>query len=52
MWFDRRRGTALALISSGQYVAGAVWPPVFERGIAAFGWRPPCWLFGLFAAAC
>ena len=38
-WFDRRRGTALALISSGQYVAGAIWPPVFERGIARFGWR-------------
>jgi MFS family permease len=38
-WFDRRRGTALALISSGQYVAGAVWPPVFERGIALVGWR-------------
>ncbi|HZB93751.1 MAG TPA: MFS transporter, partial [Stellaceae bacterium] len=29
-WFDRRRGTALALISSGQYVAGALWPPLFE----------------------
>jgi MFS family permease len=38
-WFDRRRGTALALISSGQYVAGAVWPSVFERGIASIGWR-------------
>ena len=29
-WFDRRRGSALALISSGSYLAGAVWPPVFE----------------------
>jgi MFS family permease len=38
-WFDRRRGSALALISSGTYVAGAVWPPVFERVIAAVGWR-------------
>jgi MFS family permease len=38
-WFDRRRGTALALISSGQYVAGAIWPTVFERGIALFGWH-------------
>lgn len=38
-WFDRRRGSALALISSGTYLAGAVWPPVFERAIAAFGWR-------------
>jgi len=38
-WFDRRRGSALALISSGSYLAGAMWPPVFERTIAAFGWR-------------
>jgi len=38
-WFDRRRGSALALISSGSYLAGAVWPPVFERVIASVGWR-------------
>jgi MFS family permease len=38
-WFDRRRGTAIALISSGQYIAGVVWPSVFERGIAGFGWQ-------------
>jgi MFS family permease len=38
-WFDRRRGSALALISSGSYIAGAFWPPVFERAIALFGWR-------------
>lgn len=38
-WFDRRRGFAVALISSGQYVAGIVWPWLFERGIAGFGWR-------------
>ena len=38
-WFDRRRGSALALISSGTYVAGALWPPIFERAIANFGWR-------------
>jgi MFS family permease len=38
-WFDRRRGSALALISSGSYLAGAMWPPVFERVIANFGWR-------------
>lgn len=38
-WFDRRRGSALALISSGSYLAGALWPPVFERIIAAVGWR-------------
>jgi MFS family permease len=38
-WFDRRRGSALALISSGSYLAGALWPPVFERAIVGFGWR-------------
>jgi MFS family permease len=38
-WFDRRRGSALALISSGSYLAGAMWPPVFERAIAVLGWR-------------
>jgi MFS family permease len=38
-WFDRRRGSALALISSGSYLAGTIWPPVFERAIAYVGWR-------------
>jgi MFS family permease len=38
-WFDRRRGTAIALISSGQYIAGVVWPTAFERLIAGLGWR-------------
>ena len=38
-WFDRRRGSALALISSGSYLAGALWPPIFEQSITHFGWR-------------
>jgi MFS family permease len=38
-WFDRRRGSALALISGGGYLAGFVWPPIFERAIAHFDWR-------------
>ncbi len=38
-WFDRRRGSALALISSGSYLAGAMWPPIFERVISSLGWR-------------
>ena len=44
-WFDRHRGTALALISSGAYVAGAIWPPLFELGIAEFGWRSTMLIF-------
>jgi MFS family permease len=38
-WFDRRRGTAVALLSSGQYVAGVVWPFLFQHGMAVYGWR-------------
>ena len=38
-WFDRKRGSALALISSGSYLAGSLWPPVFERAVAGLGWR-------------
>jgi MFS family permease len=38
-WFDRRRGTALALVSSGQYVAGVLWPVLFERSVALWGWQ-------------
>ncbi len=49
-WFDRRRGTALALISSGQFVAGAIWPSLLERGIASMGWRETMLAFGGFEA--
>src|SRR4051812_22644636 len=47
-WFDRRRGSALALISSGSYLAGAIWPPLFEQAIASIGWRETMlWYAGL-----
>ncbi|AXK83105.1 MFS transporter [Pseudolabrys taiwanensis] len=45
-WFDRRRGSALALISSGSYLAGALWPPIFERAIATVGWRETMLFYG------
>jgi MFS family permease len=38
-WFDRRRGSALALISSGSFLAGAIWPSLFESAIVHLGWR-------------
>ena len=34
-WFDRRRGSALALISSGSYLAGAMWPPFSSASLRA-----------------
>ncbi len=51
-WFDRRRGTAIALISSGQYIAGMVWPSIFERGIAAFGWQTTVLAYAAVVAVC
>ena len=50
-WFDRRRGSALALISSGSYLAGAMWPPLFERVIADFGWRQTMLWYGVLEIA-
>ena len=38
-WFDWRCGTALALISSGQYIAGVIWPTIFQHALSWFGWR-------------
>jgi MFS family permease len=45
-WFDRRRGTALALISSGQYIAGMIWPSALEVGMTKFGWQPIMLAYG------
>jgi len=50
-WFDRRRGAAVALISSGQSVSGALWPVLFQAGITNLGWRLTMMAFGLFAGA-
>ncbi len=38
-WFDRRRGTALALLSSGQSVSAAIWAPIFAFAVGQIGWR-------------
>jgi MFS family permease len=38
-WFTRRRGIAVAIASSGNYVAGAIWPPTIEHFISHDGWR-------------
>jgi MFS family permease len=50
-WFDRRRGSALALISSGSYLAGAIWPPIFEPAINYAGWRQTMIYYGLVEVA-
>jgi len=39
LWFEKRRGMAVAIAASGNYVAGAIWPPVVEMMIHHLGWR-------------
>ncbi len=38
-WFTRRLGIAVAICASGNYVGGALWPPIVQRLIEASGWR-------------
>lgn len=38
-WFLRRRGIAVALIASGNYLSGAIWPLVLADILAGPGWR-------------
>ena len=40
LWFVRRRGIAVAICASGNYVAGAIWPPVVQHFVETVGWRP------------
>ena len=39
-WFTRRRGIAIAVASCGNYLSGAVWPPILQRFIAATDGAP------------
>ena len=38
-WFDRRRGVAVAIVASGNYIAGTVWPPLLQSFVETDGWR-------------
>ena len=48
LWFDKRRGIALAICMSGNYVAGTLWPPVIQHFTQSAGWRPTYVGIGLF----
>jgi MFS family permease len=39
LWFVRRRGIAVAICASGNYLAGTVWPPIVQHFIEHAGWR-------------
>jgi MFS family permease len=38
-WFVKRRGIAVAIIASGNYLSGVVWSPVIGTMLSSFTWR-------------
>ncbi len=38
-WFKNNRGIAVAIVASGNYLAGAVWPPILTHAVEIWGWR-------------
>src|SRR6267378_5682584 len=49
-WFERYRGLAVAIAASGNYIGGAIWPPVVNWGMQSAGWRTTHIAVGLFCA--
>jgi MFS family permease len=48
LWWNRRRGIAVAICASGNYVAGTIWPPLVQWGVETIGWRHTYIALGLF----
>jgi MFS family permease len=51
LWFNRRRGIAVAICASGNYLAGAVWPPILQYLFTTVGWRQTYIGMGIFSLA-
>lgn len=39
LWFLKRRGIAVAIAASGNYLSGAIWPVILAGILAGQGWR-------------
>jgi MFS family permease len=50
-WFARRRGIAVAIIASGNYLAGTLWPSVVQHFIEKNGWRHAFFGIAVFCAS-
>ena len=48
-WFDRHLGMAVAVVATGQSMAGAVWPPVLRYLTDGYGWREACFAYAVIA---
>jgi len=51
LWFNRRRGIAVAICASGNYLAGTVWPPILQYAFDTVGWRATYVGLGCFCTA-
>jgi len=51
LWFNRRRGIAVAICASGNYLGGALWPPVVQHFFDGVGWRQTYIGVGVFCIA-
>jgi len=51
LWFTKRRGIAVAICASGNYLAGAVWPPILQHLFDTIGWRAAFSGIGVFCLA-
>jgi MFS family permease len=49
-WFERYRGLAVTIVASGNYVGGALWPPLLNWGIQTASWRTSYIAIGIFCA--
>jgi len=49
-WFSRRRGMAVGIFASGNYLAGTIWPPVVQHFIESVGWRETFFGIAVFCA--
>lgn len=47
LWFRRRRGIAVAITASGNYLSGAVWPLLLTGVQAEQGWRATCMVLAI-----
>jgi MFS family permease len=47
-WFNRKRGIAVAICASGNYLGGALWPPIVQHFVEGYGWRPTFIGIGIF----
>ncbi len=50
-WFDHKKSMAVGIVGSGQGLAGALWPPIFQYSFDAVGWRQTAIWYGIFVLA-